>query len=90
MRKNENLLGDPDFLALEIDRLVNSANNRVQQQRIHIAELHRHGLERARAQRQLKSMQAAFEKLKAYKKLWVSGRLGSDGLSRAARASKPR
>jgi hypothetical protein len=59
-----------EFLASEVDRLVNSARTRIEQQRIHVRELARHGTERAKARHELKLMRAAYRTLRAHQNRW--------------------
>jgi SMC interacting uncharacterized protein involved in chromosome segregation len=66
-------LGHPEFLTHEVKRLITSAKNRLEQQRIHIAELRRDEAERAKAQRELKLMQAALDRLRGLKRQWERG-----------------
>jgi|EndMetStandDraft_5_1072996.scaffolds.fasta_scaffold740882_2 hypothetical protein len=74
MDKGEKLLQDyPDFLTYEVERLIQSAKVRLEQQLIHIAELRRDTAERAKAERELKLMQAGLDRLRERKKQWDVG-----------------
>jgi hypothetical protein len=68
------LVADPDFLLLELDRVIHSAQVRLEQQQIHVQELSHRNSERSSAQRRLKLMQAALKKLLDYKAQWHSSR----------------
>jgi uncharacterized protein YyaL (SSP411 family) len=62
-----------EFLASEVNRLINSARNRIEQQRIHIRELARHSTECAKARHDLKLMRAAYRTLRAHQDRWQPG-----------------
>ena len=68
--KTHPLLADPDFLTFEVDRLIHSAEGRLEHQRIHVDELSGHEAERFTAKRTLKLMQATLERLLALKAQW--------------------
>ena len=72
--KTHPLLSDPDFLTFEVDRLIHSAEVRLEQQRMHVDELSGHESERFNAKRTLKLMQAALQMLLDYKAQWRSPR----------------
>ena len=57
-----------DFLGSEIDRLINSTNIRVGQQRIHMQELSGNIAERTRARFELKTMIERCKELRAIRK----------------------
>jgi hypothetical protein len=59
---------DADFLTSEIHRLLFSAKLRIEQQRIHIAELSGSIAERTRARHELRAMVEMYEKLDAYRR----------------------
>ena len=72
------LVADPDFLTFEVDRLIHSAEVRLEQQRIHVDELSGHKSERFNAKRTLKLMQATLGRLLALKAQWGPKRPGRD------------
>ena len=59
---------DADVLTAEINRLVNSAKLRIEQQRIHIQELSGSIAQRTRARHELRVMVDMYEKLDNYRR----------------------
>ena len=59
---------DQNFLSSEIDRLISSARIRIEQQRIHLSELHGNIAERTRARRDLKGMIEGCARLRSIRK----------------------
>ena len=59
---------DRDFSDSEIDLLINSAENRIEQQRIHLKELKGNAAEIRRARQELKAMIEACDKLQSVRR----------------------
>ena len=59
---------DRDFFDSEIDRLIHSAKNRIEQQRIHLKELRGNTAEIRRARHDLKAMIEGCEKLQVVRR----------------------
>jgi predicted transcriptional regulator len=59
---------DRDFFDSEIDRLIHSAKNRIEQQRIHLKELRGNAAEIRGARHELKAMIEGCEKLQVVRR----------------------